>query len=312
MIFEGDTSVINAIKEKKRLMDAGEKHDHIKPLLVIDGGLMKGAYGVGTGLALEDLGYKDVFTNIVGVSSGALTAAYLISGDVRNSASILWEEFASRKAINMWRLWNQFDSFYIAAILRGVTGKGVNIKKVYESATNLYLGVADFETGRPKLLKPTEGEELLQTIQASILMPNVCNDIVKINDIRYVDGGFTRPHILRSAIDDIEATHVLILTNQDQAVSTIPLFERFLNHTIFRLRMPPALRFAAHERRRERYKVLADMKENYPNPYALVWGDNSILSMERDTGKIKKVVEASRKWWHDLLVDEVEKDTQKP
>ena len=117
------------------------------------------------------------------------------------------------------------------------------------------------------------------------------------------DGGFTKPHILRLAVDEIEATHVLILTNQDQTVSTIPFLERFLNHTLFRWRMPPALRFAAHERRKERMKVLEDMEAQYPKPYALVWGNHSILSMERDPKKVKAVVEASRAWWMELLAD---------
>jgi len=164
--------------------------------------------------------------------------------------------------------------------------------------------VANFKTGEPKLLQPKTGEELLQSIQASILMPNVSNDTVHFNDIRYADGGFTKPHILRLAVDEIEATHVLILTNQDQTVSTIPLFERFLNHTLFRFRMPPALRFAAHERRRERRKVIADMEKNYGKPYALVWGDHSIKSMERDPEVIKNVIEKSRIWWHELFAND--------
>lgn len=301
MIFEGDKSVIAAIKEKKRLLDAGEQHEHIRPLLVIDGGLMKGAYSVGTGMALEDLGYTDVFSHIVGVSSGAPMAAYFVSGQVKACASVLWEEFSSRKFINMWRFWNQVNTFYAAAVLRGVTGKGIDTQKVFASRTNIHIGVANFVTGEPKLLRPKTGEELLQAIQASILMPNVSNDIVTIKDIRYADGGFTKPHILRKAIDEITATHVLILTNQDQTVSTIPFLERFLNHTLFRWRMPKALRFAAHERKRERHKVLADMEKNYDKPYALVWGDHSITSMERDPKKIKAVIEASKEWWHGVL-----------
>jgi len=301
MIFEGDKSVIEAIKEKKHLMDADKEHGHIKPLLVIDGGLMKGAYSVGAGTVFEELGYTDVFTNVVGVSSGAPMAAYMLAGQVRDSCSVLWEEFTSRKFINMWRFWNQVHTFYAAAVLRGVTGKGIDTDKVFAAPADIYIGVANFETGEPKLLRPTTGEDLLQAIQASILMPNVSNDKVMFENIRYADGGFTKPHILRSATDEIEATHVLVLTNQDQTVSSIPFLERFLNSTLFRLRMPPALRFAAHERRRERHKVLKDMKDNYTHPYALVWGNRSIKSMERDPQKVKQVVEASRQWWLELL-----------
>ena len=190
---------------------------------------------------------------------------------------------------------------YFIDALKGSTGKGIDIEKVFSSATNLYIGVADFKTGQPELLKPKNSEELLRAIKASIQMPNVSTDIVTFNDIRYVDGGFTRPHILRKVIDEIEATHVLVITNQDQTVTTIPILERFLNHTFFRWRMPKALRFAAHERRRERMKVIEDMKENYNIPFALVWGDHSIRSMERDSIKVREAIEKSRLWWRELF-----------
>ncbi|MFT7507190.1 MAG: putative patatin/cPLA2 family phospholipase [Acidimicrobiales bacterium] len=301
MIFEGNKSVIDAIKEKKRLMDVGEDHEHIKPLLIVDGGLMKGAYGVGASLFLEEAGFNQAFTNVVGISSGAPSAAYFLAGDVQKGSSLIYEVCCSRRFLNMWRFWNQVDTKYFVSVLKGSTGKGINIEKVFQNASNLYIGVADYKTGEPELLTPRNGEELLRTIQASILMPNVSSDIVTFNDIRYVDGGFTRPHILRKAVDEIDATHVLVITNQDQTVTTIPKLERFLNNTLFRWRMPKALRFAAHERRKERMKAVEEMKENNDQQYALIWGDHSIRSMERDSIKVQEVVQKSRLWWKELF-----------
>ncbi|MCB9815715.1 patatin-like phospholipase family protein [Candidatus Nomurabacteria bacterium] len=301
MIFEGEHSVIEAIKEKKRLKDEGLEHDHIKPMLFIDGGLMKGAYGVGAGLALEELGYGDIFTSLVGVSSGAPSAAYFVSKETRVGASLMWEECCSRKFINVWRIWNQVDTFFLSAVLRGVTGKGINTQKVFSSPTEVYIAVANFETGEPELLKPKNDEELFTAIQASILMPNVSSDKVKFNDIRYVDGGFTRPHSLMKAIDVIDATHILFITNQDKTITTLPKLERFLNHTIFRHRMPKLLRFAAHERKRERIKAIEYMDKHHPIPHALIWGDHSIRSMERDKVKVTEAIEKSRQWWLKLM-----------
>lgn len=301
MIFEGSTSVIDALKEKKKLHTEGKNHDHIKPLLIIDGGLMKGTYGVGATLAMEELGMSDMFTAVVGISSGAPSAAYFISHDVAEGASIIYEICCSRRFLNMWRFWNQVNTGYFIDALKGSTGKGINVQKVFASPSNLHIGVADFNTGEPMLLRPKNEDELFRAINASVLMPNVSTDVVTFNDIRYVDGGFTRPHILRNAIEEIDATHVLVLTNQDKTVTTIPLLERFFNHTVYRWRMPKALRFAAHERRRERMKVLDDMEANYHLPYALVWGDHSIRSMERDSIKVAEVIEKSRTWWHELL-----------
>lgn len=301
MIFEGDISVIDAIKEKKRLRDAGAPHGHIKPLLVIDGGLMKGAYGVGAGLALEEGGYSDVFSSVVGISSGAPSAAYLVAGEVHIGAGLVWDECCSKAFINKWRVWNQVSTTHFIEAVRGSTGKGLDTQKALAAPADLYIGVSNFSTGEPWLIQPKNGEELFQAMQASILMPNVSTDIVTIDDIRYVDGGFTRPHILKRAVDEIAATHVLVITNQDHTVTTIPRLERFLNHTLFRWRMPKALRFAAHERRKERMKAIEYMKEHYEKPYALVWGDHSIRSVEQNPHKVRSVIERSRKWWHELL-----------
>lgn len=95
-----------------------------------------------------------------------------------------------------------------------------------------------------------------------------------------------------------------MITNQDhidKIIPNLPWLERFLNHTLFRWRMPKALRFAAHERWKERMKAVQRMKEQTDVLCALVWGDRSIRSMERDSTVVKSVVEKSRLWWHDLL-----------
>lgn len=300
MIFEGDKSVIDAIKEKKRLRDAGAPHGHIKPVVFVDGGLMKGSYGVGAGLALEELGHTNSFSSVVGVSSGAPSAAYFVSGEVARGASLVWEECCSRKFINPWRFWNQVDTDYFKSVLENGP-KAIEIDKVFDSATKLYIAVSDFQTAEPHLLKPQNSAELYSAIQASILMPNVSTDIVEFNDIRYVDGGFTRPHALWPTIDQIEMTHLLIITNQDKGDLGLGI-ETWLNKTIYRWRMPKPLRFAALERRKERIKALNHLASDHPIPHALVWGDNSIKSFERDSNKVKAVVEKSRLWWRELLI----------
>lgn len=301
MIFEGDTGVIDAIKEKKRLMDAGAPHGHIKPMLFIDGGLMKGVYGAGAVVALEELGYTDVFTDVVGVSSGAPTAAYFVAHQAKRGVTIYSEEACTRKFINPWRIWNQVDTFYFAATLRGVTGKGLGTQRIFASPATLHIAVADFETGKPELLQPDTDDGVFSAIQASVLMPNISSDKVRIDDIRYVDGGFTRPHALKKALEEIEATQVLVIANQNKTITALPKLERFLNNTLYRHRMPKLLRFAAHERKRERMKVIQEMENGQHMPYALIWGDHSITSMERKPKKVQEVIEKSRLWWRELL-----------
>lgn len=310
MIFEGDKSVIDAIKEKKRLVDAGEEYGHIKPLLFVDGGLMKGVYSAGAVVALEELGYSETFTTAVGVSSGAPTLAYFLAKSAHVGVTIYSEEVCDRKFINPRRFWRPLETDYFTEVLRGVTGKKLNVEAILKSKTEFYSAVANFETGEPELITSKSKEGLLSSIQASILMPNISNEIVRINDIRYVDGGFTRPHALQKVLEVCDFTHLLVITNQNKTITTIPWLERFLDRTLYRHRMPAPLRFAAHERKRERMKVLETLKQA-DTPHAVIWGDHSIDSLEFDVKKVLQVVEASRQWWTALLLDDSEKNTPK-
>lgn len=89
MTLEGDESVLSVLKDHKRARDAGQAPNTTRLLLVVDGGLMKGAYATGAGLALEALGYTDVFDTVVGISSGAPSAAYFVAGEVWKGSSLL-------------------------------------------------------------------------------------------------------------------------------------------------------------------------------------------------------------------------------
>lgn len=304
MIFEGNHSVIAALKEKKRLMETGQPHDHIKPILVIDGGLMKGAYGLGACMALDELGYRDVFDAVVGISSGAPTAAYFIAGQVHEGSPILWDVFCSKHLINFWRFWNQVNTEYVMRAIRDVEPYKLKDEDMFRAGTDLYFGVANFETGKPTLIKPTDKDSLFASMHASILMPNVSNSSVTLDKIRYADGGFTSPHVLTKVVEEIEATHILLITNQDhidKVVPDIPFIERFLNHTVYRWRMPKLLRFAAHERWKERLRVIRALQSHSTIKLALVWGNRAIKSMEQDPALVRTVVEKSRQWWLELM-----------
>lgn len=301
MIFEGDTSVIRAIKEKKSLMEAREPHDHIDLLVITDGGLIKGAYSVGTGLALEELGLNDTFSSIVGISSGAPSVAYFLGGNVSTGASLIYEECCSKDFVHLWKFGNQVDTRYLIEVLKGKTGKPINVERILASRTRLYIGVADFQTARPVLIEPKTEQELLDAIHASILMPNLTAEEVFVNGVQYADGGYTKPHIIAHAVRTIPASHILILTNQNKGELQLPLYERFLNATVFRSRMSPALRRAAQDRKRERMLALDEIRTKSNVPIAVVWGDGSLTGMETDSLKIKEVVDRSRLWWTDLL-----------
>jgi len=300
MIFEGEHSVIQAIKEKKRLQDAGLENDHIRPLMLQGGGLMQGVYGAGAALALSELGYTNTFTSLVGVSSGAPTVAYFAAGNVEDGVAVLKEDCGDKRFMNPWRFWNQVDTQHFIDILQHDSRKKIDVEKVFQNPAKICFGVSRYETAKPELIYPTNEEELFQSMHASINMRNVSKHKIVINGIHYADGGFTKPHIIGHAIKEIDATHVLIITNNTRHYNPITNMERVLNRTLIRLRLNGALAQAIRARLHERDKAVAEaMLGN--KPVATVWGNGAISGVETNPDKIAATIEASRTWWHGLM-----------
>lgn len=301
MILEGDMSVVEALKEKKRLMEAGKSHDHLKILMICDGGLIKGAYSVGVGLALEELGYISVFSDVVGVSSGAPSVAYFLAGSVHTGGSLIYEECCSKKFMNVWRFWNIVNVDYIVAVLRGATGKRLDGEKVLHSKTRIHIGVSVFDTAEPVLIVPRTEEELFDSIRASVLMPHMSRARAWIRGKRYIDGGFAYPHILHKALTTIVFTHVLILTSQNKDDNTLSRVEKFLNNTLFRHRFTKAGLFATTYRKNARREALEALAARGDVKALTMWGDGTIGGTEKESEKIKQVVQQYKEEWLNLM-----------
>lgn len=300
MIFEGNRSVIDAIKEKKKLIATGQPHDHIRPLLVVDGGLMKGAYGTGAVLAIDELGFTSTFSSVVGISSGAIAAAYLLSGNTIGG-SVMYEEACTKEFRPRFNFKNVINVHFFERVLAGDTGKGLLFDKIFSHTVKLYIGVSEYVTGKPVLIAPTNQADLLRSIRASISIPGSVSLPSYVNGVRYVDGAASQPHILAHICGQIDATHILIITNQDKTTKHISWAEHFMNVTLFRYRMSPALRKATNWRREARHAFVEKTLASPQKPTLFVWGNNSIGSRESNQIIVKNVVEKSRQWWQEQL-----------
>ncbi len=301
MLLEGDIKVLDILKQKKQLKEHNQVHDHIRPLLIIDGGLMKGVYGAGAALAIGELGYKDIFTNFAGVSSGAATLAYLLSGNGEVGKRIFYEDCCSREFVNFWRFWNIAEPTVFEQALRGETGKGLNVEEVLRYKDAFFIGLAEHATGRPKLLNPQNADMLYAALRATISMPGSTRTKTYIDGVRYSDGASTFPLAVERMIYDIDSTHILFITNQDKHTKKIPPLENFINNTIFRHRMPRPLRVAASLRWETRHALVQRVWQEQPKPILFVWGDGSIQSFEQNPDKVKSMIDRSYNWWKDIL-----------
>ncbi len=301
MIFEGEHSVIEAIKEKQRLIEVGEKHDHLRVLCIQGGGIMRGAYGVGGMLALEEMGYTKTFASLVGVSSGAPVIAYFSSGETQKVIDLLINDCLDKSFVNLWRFWNQVNTQHFIDVVKKHDKNKINLQKVFDNPAEIFFGATHFKTAKPVLLKTKSGDNFFKAMHASINMPNITPVKIMIDGVRYTDGGFANPHIFYEAVQKLKPTHVLIVTNNDREFGAVSIVEKILNRTLYRLRLNGMLALAINTRREARDSALEKViKSNVKT--AIVWGDGSIGAFESDANKIKATVESSRVWWHGLFL----------
>lgn len=261
---------------------------------------MRGVYGLGAALTLEERGYTNSFTSLVGISSGAPIVAHFAAGTTKAGLPILLEDCADPQFVNPWRFWNQVDTQRFMKVMSTDPKKAVDVQKVFQNPAKVYFGVAEYATALPKLIHPTNKELFFKSMHASINMQNVSSCKVIIDGVHYADGGFSSPHVISEAIQKLKPTHVLIVTNNDRDFTPISRMERVLNRTLFRLRLNGVLAQAINTRRDTRDVAIAEAIAGGVET-AVVWGDGSVSAMEKNPEKITAAVEASRTWWHGLL-----------
>ena len=301
MILEGNVGVIDAIKEKKRLMDAGLEHEHIKPMLICGGGCMKGSYAWGAALALSDLGYQNCFHTVAGISVGALTTAYFLSGNIREVESLPYAESVSRDFFNVWRPFNILNTAYMRSVVEGKPGRSLLTGNIFSHQTKLVIALSRYKTATPYLLSPEEPEELYEGLRATISMAGAVSDPAVIDGERYLDGATTYPYVRTALYNLPEVTHILDITNQDQDMKPYNYIEAFLLETFYRPVTTQVVRYAANQRRKQRKEFLEHIVKEQPKPICLAWGNHSIGSLEAKRDKMKKVVDDTRAYWHQLL-----------
>lgn len=301
MVLTGDTSVIGAIKEKKRLMDAGEAHEHMQIMMVCGGGCFKAAYSWGACLALAQAGYRNCFSTIVGSSSGALASAYFLSGNILEEKDLIQKEVANKVFFNLWRPFQILDTAYLRTVIAGDSGHGLNTEAILSHPTKFILGVSRYNDANPVLIEPTTREQLLSGLQATISMGGAVSEPICINGVRYFDGENTLPYIRHKVYAELNYTHVLDLTNQEVNAPTNNWLERLLLPTLYRGVTNRAVRQAAYNRFRNRVAFLQGIAKVSSKPVCVVYGDNSVSSYESDSATLQKAVERSRGFWLSAL-----------
>jgi predicted patatin/cPLA2 family phospholipase len=210
----------NLLLKKKLLERKDDRHKAIRPLLLIPGGAMRGAYPTGSAAALYILGLAQVFDNIVGISSGAAVAAYLCSGSLEKimlGTSIVFEECISKNYINFRRLNRIIDTDYLHHVIRNL--KPLDERAIKHGRPHLWIGVTDFKTGKAELINAKRAKpDITAALAASMSVPTSIKKPININGRAYVDGDISMPFPLKLCVEKFKPTDILFLANRPHGI----------------------------------------------------------------------------------------------
>jgi predicted patatin/cPLA2 family phospholipase len=303
MLFEGKVStIVEAMKEKKSLIEKGRADDGPRILFVGCGGVIYGCEGGGTVTAFQEAGYGEVFDWVFGLSTAAPGVTYFLSGNPRLGATIYSEECCSSKFLSPLRLHKPIDTGFLDLVFRGSTGKGFNLNRVFNHRTDLLIGITNAYSGRQKIVRPRCAEELYQALHASISIAGFTGMPVEFGGRFYTDGSMSNPLPVRKLVRQLKPTHILILPHRMQGVpDRPPLLETVLYQTALRQRVPPLMRAMAYRRRLRFKESLRWLREDCEVPFSIAWSEGPISQFERDSSKIKTATDAAERLWLDLL-----------
>lgn len=305
MPFEGDRSVIGAMRTKQKLLKEGKDHSSIRILGIWCGGVKKGVAGGGAVTAMYEEGFGEVFDDHASLSTGTPIVKYLRFGKPRLGNTIYPEECGTKEFFNPFRFSNPCDvGWLVNSVFRNSPTKALDPEVVLAHRSRFWIAVTDYETAEQHFFRPRTADELFTLTQASIAMPGLCTEEVWFQGRRYVDGASVEPLPLRRLVSELHPTHVVVIANRARSLdSRTSLWEIALNETLFRSRISKAIRLAIRTRRERMSEEFRWALSGCPIPALISWGDASVSNFTRDANILRAAAERSRLEWVKALGD---------
>ncbi|MEK7583647.1 MAG: patatin-like phospholipase family protein [Patescibacteria group bacterium] len=285
--MHGSELVRRLFHKRDLLMNGDPAHGNIRTMLIIMSGGMRGASGGGAAIGLHHLGLSDVFDTVLGVSTGAPTAAYFLGGlaHARTGFEVYCE--AAQRLIHPFQR-PMFDVDGLEEILRSGE-KGINVEAIKKSRSQLYVMVTDRENaGYDCIDTQLPYVDVVTAIKASLAMPGrLYGKPVFINGVAYVAGGvaFPLPH---AWIKGRRPTDLLIIANRGYGLLS-RVRTRCADELGSRLLMhgePYCIREALRLRTRRMYPVLTELRQ-MPLHLGIIWSDDSLNFLTRDVDELR-------------------------
>ena len=211
----------------------GARSDDYKLVLAVEGGGMRGAVSSGMLLALEQLGLRNTFDEVVGTSAGAIAGAFFVTGEGTKGSVLYYTVLNSERFVDRRRLFRSsapiLDLDYL--IDHAFERHGFSWDALVASDVPLFATVSPVDPANPiRLLRVGESEEQARRVlAATAALPVIAGNSRFVGADQYVDGGMVEPVPWISAVKR-GATHVLVARSRrfnDPSGPELPnVFER--------------------------------------------------------------------------------------
>jgi predicted patatin/cPLA2 family phospholipase len=255
--------VIDLILERASATGRTQPDPSRKLGLVIEGGGMRGVISAGSLLALDLLGFRQIFDEIYAASAGGVNAAYFLSGQGKLGMTVYFDDIANRRFINPWRVFKIVDVDYAYDRIISLY-KPLDDAAIRASRVRFLLSVTDARSGLNELLDVrARSEPVPLLLKASSALPVLYNRRVVLDGREFVDGGVSDSLPVARAIEN-GCTDILVLASSrcDAPMARPGLGERSLFYVMMGRRYPALMRaFASMHEALNRGRRLATGEE---------------------------------------------------
>ena len=231
--------VVELLRNRKHSGWRAGGHGDRKLALIVEGGGMRGVLSAGSLLAVDLLGYRACFDEIYATSSGAVNAAFFLSGQGSSGIRVYFDDINNRHFYNPCRLFKIVDVDYVYDYVVPQVKK-LDERVLKNSATDLLFSMTEVNSGK-NVLKSVKSsrETVAKMLKASSALPVLYNKTVTLDGEQYVDGGISCTVPIRQAIDN-GCTDILVLVTKPHGYipSAPSAFERSMMRIMMGWRFP--------------------------------------------------------------------------
>jgi predicted acylesterase/phospholipase RssA len=178
---------------------------------------MRSIYCLGVIRALVDTGLaghvRTIHTASAGCVSGVVLATYLADPQnqtIEGMRDHFLDRLAGKQFINPLRLWNIVDVRFLTETMLDVTG--LSAQSLARRGITFEVCMTDARTGAPHYVNVAAGtdNELYRALRATMALPALYSEKVKIDGRRYLDGGISDPLPILRALQHDPAILIMI------------------------------------------------------------------------------------------------------